>query len=406
MPRSAQLVAGPASAADFAHARNPRLSHVIRDAARHVPLYRALWAASGIDVDGAPDAADFLRLPILDKPHLLGSPPADRLHDGWRDTLLSEERSSGSSGQPLAIFKDRSIERARRWAFLRALATCGYRPGQRCLFLTSRRSTKWPSFTRWSYAGIGEDTDSLVARLENVRPDVLYGPLSTLELLAERYAAGRVRGGTPRLVVATAEQMTRMRRAALERAFGACIADFYGMTEFGLMAFRGPGRAAYVSARRSLILEHLPVRGDNEVERLVVTDLAARVSPLIRYDTGDLVRRDRHSAGCPIVEFAGRAFDCLATPGGERLSPYRLDVVLEQVPGLAGFEVLQHADLALEVRLELKPGEAADTAARVRRDLESVLGRDLPIRIEIGRIDRGPPGSKFRPIRSLVRVAA
>jgi phenylacetate-CoA ligase len=315
---------------------------------------------------------------------------------------LAEELSSGSSGEPLAVFKDRAAQLRRRWAFLRALLACGYRPGQRCLLLTSRRSATWPTVARWSYANIGEDTATLASSLDALQPDVLYGPLSTLELLAAQRTQRTPRPAGPRLVISTAEQLTRQRRATLERGFGAPVADFYGLSELGLVAYRTPGNPQFTRARSSLMLEFFPIAGEPSVERLVVTDLAERTSPWIRYDTGDLVRRDPQLAGRPIVELAGRSMDCIVLPEGGLVSPYRIDVLLEQVPGLRAFEVVQHADFALDVTLDMAPGIGEQACSSVRRGLESILGTTAVIRMRTGTIQRDPAGTKFRPIRSLV----
>jgi phenylacetate-CoA ligase len=405
--RDALRVMNPgASTASSQPAAGMRLQQLMTDAGRHVPLYRRLWVASGIDVDEPQVARDFQRLPWLDKAALRACRPEDRIHAKRRNSHIAEELSSGSSGEPLAVFKDRAAQLRRRWAFLRALLACGYRPGQRCLLLTSRRSAKWPTVARWSYASIGDDTATLASRVDALQPDVLYGPLSTLELLAAQRTQQWPRPAGPRLVISTAEQLTRQRRATLERGFGAPVADFYGMSELGLVAYRTPGNPRFTSARSSLMLEFFPIAGEPSVERLVVTDLAERTSPWIRYDTGDLVRRDPQLAGRPIVEFAGRSLDCIALPGGVLVSPYRLDVLLEHVPGLRAFEVLQQADLSLDVTLDMAPDNGEQARSTVRRGLEGILGTSATIRMRTGTIHRGPASTKFRPIRSLVRSPA
>ncbi|MGH8249526.1 MAG: hypothetical protein ACREVI_02330 [Steroidobacteraceae bacterium] len=370
-----------------------RLLELATDAGRHVGLYRRLWAGS------RPGTA-FRQLPRLDKALLRACSANDRIHDLKRHQRLTTELSSGSSGQPLTVYTDRRARRARSWAFLRALWVSGYRPGQRCLMLTSRRDAGWLAAARWHYAGIGEDTEAIARRLDKLRPAVLYGPLSILELLAERREELRQTAPGVTLVISTAEQLTGRRRATLERAFAAPVADFYGMSEFGLVAYRPPGSSHYRPARSSLLLEYIAVPGDPAIEQLVVTDLAERTSPLIRYDTGDIVRRDLDRAGRPILEFAGRSFDSLVQPDGERISPFRIDVALEQLPGLAAFEVVQQADLSIDVTVETAAGDAVRLCSAVAQKLESVLGSRLTLRITAGAIGRGPPGAKFRPIRS------
>jgi phenylacetate-coenzyme A ligase PaaK-like adenylate-forming protein len=371
---------------------DPRLERAIADAVRHIPLYRGLWADA--NASAAPRAR------FLDKAILRASPLEDRLHAGRRSRSLTSELSSGSSGQPLTIYSDRSALWARRFAFLRALLHCGYRPGERLLLLTSRRPPRDSRLTNWHYASIGEDTALLARRAADLAPRILYGPLSTLELLAEQVTEHLPRLPSLRLVVTTAEQLTDERRRTLERAFGVPVADFYGMSEFGLVAYRRPGDDAYRPARPSLVLEFAGVPHDRAVEQLVVSDLAERTCPLLRYDTGDLVRRDRTRVGRPLLEFAGRSFDCILMPNGERISPYRIDVALEHLPDLKGFEVVQQPDLSIDVTIDVPAAAAEPTRRAIAGKLAALFGNAMPYRIAAGSIRR-ERGAKFRPIRSL-----
>jgi phenylacetate-coenzyme A ligase PaaK-like adenylate-forming protein len=378
---------------------DPRLRLAMAEASRNVPLYRGLWSATGIDI-GVAEAA------LLDKSRLRACRPEDRLHSRRRGEALHAERSSGSSGEPMTIYSDGRARRARRLAFLRALLDCGFRPGQRMLLLTSRRRSRWSGVFGWHYADIGEGTPALARRVMALRPRLLYGPLTTLELLAEHFRARGERPPGLALVVSTAEQLTPARLATLEQGLQAPIADFYGMTEFGLVAYRKPGADRYIPARRSLVLEYIPAEAHDALEQLVISDLAERASPLLRYDTGDFVRRDAARPDRPIVAFAGRAFDCILLPSGERLSPYRIDVALEQLPNLRAFEVVQQPDLSIDVTIDAQPRDAERLRGAIAAKLGALLGQAMPLRIASGAIRRGPSGAKFRPIRSLAGAGA
>lgn len=373
-------------------ASGARLQRLMAEAASHVALYRRLWGG----VAPGPATA-----PYIDKAALRGCRPEERIHDGRRDLRLAAELSSGSSGEPLATYSDRRALFARRMAFLRALLRAGYRPGQRCLLLTSRPGgDNWSSVFGWHYASISEETVALAWHIVALRPHLLYGPLSTIELLAEYFVRNGPRPQGLRLVISTAEQLTPTRLRMLEKGFGAPVADFYGLSEFGLVAYRPPDSREYRPARSSLLLEYVPVPGEVALERLVITDLAERTSPLIRYDTGDLVRRDASLPHRPIVAFAGRAFDCIRLPDGQRLSPYRFDVALECLPNLYAFEVVQQRDLSLDVTIDAPDPEAERLRAEIASRLDALLRGALPYRIASGAIRRGPAGAKFRPIRS------
>lgn len=378
---------------------DPRLQAVMADAARNIALYRDLWASAGT-------GAGLHGARLLDKSVLRAAGMEDRVDSTRRRRKLTTELSSGSSGEPMTTYSDREALRARRLAFLRALVACGWRPWQKLLLLTGRRGPGERLLGRWHYASIGDDTAHIARRAGDIRPQVLYGPLSTLELLAQHAREHRLPQASLRLVISTAEQLTADRQRSLERAFGVPVADFYGMAEFGLVAYRRPGARSYTRARDSLVLEFLPLAHDHAVERLVVTDLAERTCPLIRYDTGDLVRRDAASPERPLVEFAGRDVDCILMPDGARVSPYRIDLALEKLPGLEAFEVVQQPDLSVDVTIDAAAGAAEGLRSVIAGKLALIFGHAIPCRVAAGTIRRAPAGGKFRPIRSLAGARA
>ena len=130
-------------------------------------MYRSLWADVRISTQELPGAEDLQRLPLLDKAIVKACPAEDRLDARRREVRRIEECSSGSSGEPVTIVKGAAEQLARQWTFLRALVACGYRPGQRCLLLTSRRESRNLTLARWSYASIGERHRSLARTLRS-----------------------------------------------------------------------------------------------------------------------------------------------------------------------------------------------------------------------------------------------
>jgi phenylacetate-coenzyme A ligase PaaK-like adenylate-forming protein len=139
---------------------------------------------------------------------------------------------------------------------------------------------------------------------------VLYGPLSSLVQLANCTLASPEVKWRPRLVISTAEQLTDANRALLESAFSARVADFYGLAELGLVGYSIPGLSGYKMIPRDFHVEMLSAGKGCDLERLVVTDLGGGPMPLIRFDTDDLVRRDRSRRGAPIVQI-GRHMESL-----------------------------------------------------------------------------------------------
>jgi phenylacetate-CoA ligase len=382
------------------------LQRLVQETARHVPFYRSHWTSGGVDVGRLSLPRDFASLPVVRKSDLLAAGVQARLDDRRRRAELVADTTSGSSGQPFEILVDRSAMRSRRLRFLRALIGAGYRPGERLMLVASRHATPLGArLLGWTYASLKQGEDALAAEYLRARPAVLYGPLSSLLALADRLTTGHRDHHRPRLVVTTAEELTAAQRRTLDRAFGARIADFYGMTELGLVAWRSGEQGPYRLPASSLLLEYLPCAADDALERLVVTDLSGGAMPLIRYETGDLVRRDRTLPGTPIVRIAGREVDCLRLPGGGRISPYRITTSLEVLEGVDQYEVVQHRDLSVEVFIRTVAADAAPIFERARRAVNHVCDGALPLEVKAMAAREGA-GRKLRPVRCLAGETA
>jgi phenylacetate-CoA ligase len=378
-----------------------KLERLVKETARHVPFYRAHWASAGVDVGRLSLPHDLFRLPVIRKSDLLATRVKARLDDRRRRANLVAETTSGSSGEPLEILLDRLSVRRRQLRFLRALVGAGYRPGERLMLVASRHAAPLGArMLGWTYASLKEGEDALAAEYWRVQPNVLYGPLSSLLALADRLTSGRRRHHRPKLVVTTAEEVTTAQRGTLERAFVPNIADFYGMTEVGLVAWRSGLEHPYRLSAANLLLEYLPCAADDELERLVVTDLSGGAMPLVRYETGDLVRRDHTLPGAPIVRIAGREIDCLHLPGGGRISPYRITTSLELVEGIDQYEVVQHEDLSVEVFIRTVAADAGPIFEGVRQAVNHVCDGALSVEVK-AMTATAWAGRKLRPVRCL-----
>ncbi len=310
-----------------------RLRRLVLDAAEHVPFYRRHWAQAGVDLTRIASAVHIEFLPVVRKADLLACPAEDRLDRRFLGQQMRGDSTSGSTGRALEVPLDRYTLRRRRKRFLRALRDVGYAPGERLMLITDRAFPAGAALLRWTYADLRLGEEAVFCRFAKARPNVLYGPLSSLVLLARRLLGSPSEKWRPRVVVSTAEQLTDARRALLESAFGAKVADFYGMAELGLVAYSKPGVPGYRMLTSDFHVELLPavagMRGG--LERLVVTDLIPGAMPLIRFDTGDLVRRDAARANVPVVDISGREADRLTLSSG---SPYDLTLALDRVDGV------------------------------------------------------------------------
>jgi len=284
-----------------------RLRQILLDALEHVPFYRHHWRQAGVDLTRVSSAVHLEFLPVVRKADLLAFPPEQRIDDRFLRALL---RSELATGEPFELPLDKQAVSRRRWRFVRALLDVGYAPGERVMLITEPPFPTGAMFVRWTYVDRRGGDTAVFSVFARARPQVLYGPLSALVQLANCVLAAPEVKWRPRLVVSTAEQLTDANRALLESAFSARVADFYGLSELGLVGYSIPGLAGYKMIPRDFHVETLSVGKGTDLERLIVTDLGGGAMPLIRFDTDDLVRRDRSRRGAPIVQI-GRHMESL-----------------------------------------------------------------------------------------------
>jgi putative adenylate-forming enzyme len=246
--------------------------------------------------------------------------------------------------------------------------------------------------------------EQLLTQLNAYRPTILATYPTAAEMLAERQEAGQLRL-RPREIWTGGEVLSEPTRQRVQRAFGCRVRSAYGASEFLPIAWECPHRQLHVNSDW-VILEPVdrdgaPVEPGVRSQSVLLTNLANRVQPLIRYDLGDSITVHTRRCACgthfPAVSVEGRCDDTLRLPGrrgGEvTCVPLALETVLEEGAGAHEFQLVQRRDGALTVHLGAQEhGRRGPVRAALRRYFDAVdVG---PVEILMSR--RGPvrePGS-------------
>ena len=407
---SAPAVAQPAKAS---HNTLPvatlrkQLTRLIQSAKQHVPFYARHWQGIAAQLATLQFPEQLSELPIVQKTDLVAQPAADLLDNSFSDLRLVIEKTSGSGGQPMEISKDPASVRRRGLRFLRALLSCGYRPGQRLMLISTRRSGGVMTFARWHYVDLRDE--QLLKEYQQLRPETLYGPLTSLLQICEQAQRDTVALHRPSMIISTGEQMMPAQRALLAATFGCPVGDFYGMTEVGLVAFRRPQNTNFELASDDLLLEYLPLEDGHTIEkpaeRLIVTDLTGGAMPMIRYDTGDLVCRDTGQPERPIQGFVGRRIDSIKLGSGNSVSPYRVTLRFEAIPSLRQYQVVQRKDLSVDIYFHCEEAHAGSVSDALSTALAELCG-ELTTRLHFQKHALHKVVGKFRPVQSEASPAA
>jgi phenylacetate-coenzyme A ligase PaaK-like adenylate-forming protein len=227
----------------------------------------------------------------------------------------------------------------------------------------------------------------LVDELNAFQPQFLNSFPSIAVLLAEEQLAGRLRI-SPEAMSTSSELRTPEMTARIEAAFGVAPFNLYGTSE-GLCAVDCDRHDGLHLFEDLAIVENVdeqgrPVADGERGAKLLVTNLANRIQPLIRLELADSVTIDPEPCGCGrtlrrLRAIDGRSDDVIHLPGrGETqvaVHPLQFALVARD-RNVVEFQVVQEGP-QLRV-LVVARGEAPDLEPRLQASLEARL-RELGV---------------------------
>jgi putative adenylate-forming enzyme len=253
----------------------------------------------------------------------------------------------------------------------------------------------------------------LVAELNRYNPASVAGFLSVLTMLAGEQEAGRLHIH-PAMVIPGGETVTADAAERLATAFRAKVRPSYACTECGFLSFSCAHGWYHVNSDWAVLepvdTDDRPVPPGRPSHTVLLTNLANRVQPILRYDLGDsvLLRPDPCPCGSPLpaIRVQGRAADVLTFPGvhGEQvsISPMLFGTLLDRVPGVEQFQVVQTTPATLRVRLQPADDADADRVWRAVHDgIDRLLTDNKADQVSIERAEEPPQrgaGGKYRRV--------
>ena len=254
----------------------------------------------------------------------------------------------------------------------------------------------------------------IVSQLNELQPAMFAGYASALGLLAQEQIDGRLRIH-PAIVISSAEPLSPENRSLIQQAFGVPPRNNYGCSEGGVMGYECKHGRMHINADW-IIFEPVdagynPVPVGQLSDRTLITNLANRVMPIIRYELGDRASFSPEPCDCgitlPVIHLEGRTDEILRfkSSSGELIPvlPLAIWSVLKETPGVQKFQAIQVSPDELKIRLEPKPSEDRDEVwKQIDRNARTYLSQQALDNIKIIHADEPPmrdPGSgKFRNI--------
>jgi len=241
--------------------------------------------------------------------------------------------------------------------------------------------------------------------------DILVSHPSLFRLFLARMEGEDRRARGPRLVFSTAGLLDAPTRRKIEEYFQAPVFDFYGMVEFGTMAWEcAPYRGFHINTDTVVleIVRNGMVAEPGEKGRIVATGLYSYAMPFIRYDTEDVgILSKKHCTcgrGLALLEILeGRCNDFISLPNGGVL-PTRFSRFLRDLKGMMQYRIVQEKIDELIVYLVLEANPPSGLVERVKKEIKAWVGEAMTIRVEIVAEIPPDPSGKLRSVISYVPV--
>ena len=423
-----------------------RLAQLVRHARARSPLYRDACAGLREDVGLA-------QLPVMSRHDLMArfddwvTDPAihrddverflsDRAHVGER--FLGRYvvwKSSGTTGEPGIYVQDSHALDV--YDALIAVQMSAGSVGSHCVAglikggraaLIAATGDHFASIASWERVvraspglaargfSIMEPLDHLVNRLNDFAPAYLASYPTMLMVLADERRAGRLRID-PSVVWSGGEYLVPAAHADLERAFGCPVVNEYGASECMSIAFGCPAGWLHVNADWVIVepveADHSPTPPGETSHTVLITNLANRVQPVIRYDLGDAVVLNPERCRCgnplPAIRVQGRREDVLSFETGDgtrvRLIPLALTTVVEEAADVHRFQIVQSGPRVLALRIDVdEPQSRARAYEAAASGLERYLASQGLSHIAVELDARLPmPDARSGKLRQVVR---
>jgi len=274
-------------------------------------------------------------------------------------------------------------------------------------------------FMRREIISITDPLDSVVDRLNELRPRILNSYPTMIEALARERLAGRLTAA-PARIISTSEPLTPESRALIEEAFGRVLWNVYGATESCVMAKQCSAGEMHIWEDLAILepigADGRPVAAGEPSRKLLVTNLISRTMPIIRYEVDDTVVPLEGACSCGSslgrIEVIGRTEDTFwvreARGRFVPLLPLALGVTVAELRGVRQFQIRQEERNAVRILfIPDIPSEDQEIGALIEKNFRSFLDRHglrecVSVRAE--RVDEIPrlSGGKLRRIYSTV----
>ncbi len=385
---------------DFlANQRKEKLSNLLLNCRKH-PFYKD--CLSGYD-DSSLLKDPFIilkKLPYTSKLQIGANP--QWFFDNDPGQTYEKRFTGGSTGTPFNYYLSKySISRITAFNYFLWSHFLGYKIGDKILSLGGDALGKKPGMKiklynrlQQKYFVPGDIIDESVIQegldlLFNAPYQIIYAYTYSLDFFIDQALKRnlvfkrKIKG-----VVTVSEMLTEKTCAKIKSFFNCEVLNCYGARDGGIMGgeLQCQDRGFYFNFF-DCIAESMVLDEKTGKPELVLTNLGNYSFPFIRYRVGDIGQIQEYDGKTrlplpKITNLEGRSRDLVYTPSGGVVHGSAFNAILKSAPGIDNYQIVQHADFNLEVRIKSSTSEVPqDAIIQLIRSLLNDSGIQIQIMI-------------------------
>jgi len=405
----------------FEQLQTRKLRAILHHAYRNVPFYHRKFEEAGIKPGDVRSLQDLSKIPTTTKSEIQASPVEDVIARGVNIEDCTRDITSGSSGTPLVTYMDKNAIDMYSAVWLAVFQENGVHLwdkraiiGEPRNFPKRRSLVEYFGVMRRRHISIFSDVHTQLNVLRNFEPDIIEGYPSSLVILADAYGHGKDMLN-PRLIFTLAEVLDGASREFISSTFKAELLDYYGSSEFSLLAWECRNHKGYhINADCSIVefMKNGDPAGEGEDGEITCTTLVNYAMPLIRYRQGDVGVSVKGKCTCgrnlPMMRVVkGRKDDFLTAVDGRIISPtIFFPYPFNDFSKIRQFRVVQEKRDRLVIQLVLKDGSLANELLQdAVKEIKRVFGDAMQVEFEFHNELKRDSSGKLQKIVSLVPVS-
>lgn len=370
-----------------------KLQVILSHAYENVPYYHRIFKERNLKPEDIKSTEDLSKLPILTK-DVIRRDFNDLIAKNATKEDLIFNSTSGSTGEPLKFYMDRSLQEHQMMGKYRAWSWRGISPTEKRadIFggLDAEEKKSAPNKLWISVFNLSEDTIRYyVDKMVEFQPGFIRGFPSALHLIARYMLKEGIDKVRPIAVTTTAEALFEYQRREIANAFDCEVFDHYGAREHAVGSFECPEHFGYHISGDNGVLEFIK-GGENvsagEEGAIVVTDFTHFSMPFIRYKIGDVgVPSDEIcpcGRGLPVMESViGRISDVVVTPQNKYISGSVLSHIFKNL-NIEEFMILQETKKDFTIKIVKGGNYSSNDSEYIHTSFKKYIDPDINVNIE------------------------